>query len=75
MLYIVRLDGRATEHYVPSFTANMFNEEAILNILFIQVDGDEKEYIERYFPFLALRVDKRIVGYFGDVARNIIANW
>jgi hypothetical protein len=50
------------------------HRELASTCLELQADGDELDAIREQFPFLMPRNNKRVIRWFGDVAKFICAN-
>jgi predicted amidohydrolase len=68
MIYITKTDGKTYSYHIGQSLPD--GDEVIQ----IQADGDELDHIYNTFSNIPV-ARKRVVNYFGDMAKFIVENW
>lgn len=68
--YLVKEDGTERQFHIGA----SFDHKEAADVVEVQLDGDELQRAEDNFPNLP-KARTRVVRYFGDHAKFIIANW
>ena len=78
MMYITTTDGKLMEWHVgePSPTSPYIygGFKYFPNVICVQADGDELDFINTSFTNLRTRQNKRVVHFFGDDAKTIVGH-
>jgi hypothetical protein len=76
MGYVITEDHKTFSFHIGS-QVNMMFDKIFHGIVEVQVDCDELSHVLDHFDNLPRRCDKmqKVVHYFGDNAKFIIANW
>ncbi len=75
MMCITLKSGEDVAWYVNDTTAYHLKEpEFIANVVSVFADGHELEHIENSFANVPFRRVKRVVSWYGDMAKFIVAN-
>jgi len=71
--YFANKEGKDIVRYIGD--KNFFTPENIAEIVEVQLDGNELEYVRQDMTGIPIHKNKRVQKFYGDHAKFIAGNW